>query len=135
MTVRIVSPGANSDICSTQRTRVPLRMATSPLSGCTRPFRISSSVDLPEPLGPIIPMRAPSETVNEIARKSGSTPYRLESPCALIIGGNVLAVLPESVSVRITAARRDYVLPSDYLFLPDCFLPFPAKSRSQNCYD
>jgi hypothetical protein len=28
--------------------------------------------------------------VNEMSRKSGAAPYRLDSPCALIIGGKVL---------------------------------------------
>ena len=59
-------PARNSETCETQLGAVPLRMATSPLSGSTRPERISSSVDLPEPFGPIRPMRSPSETVNEI---------------------------------------------------------------------
>ena len=50
---RTSRPAANSETCATQLSRVPLRTATSPLSGFTRPARISSSVDLPEPFGPI----------------------------------------------------------------------------------
>ena len=34
-----------------------------------------------------MPMRAPSDTVKEMSRKRGETPYRLDNPCALIIGG------------------------------------------------
>src|SRR5580700_6164514 len=72
-------------------------MATSPLSGLVFPHRISSSVDLPDPFGPITPMRSPSDTVNEIFLNSGATPYRFASPWALIIGGNSLGLLPPLV--------------------------------------
>src|SRR3954449_13445288 len=67
--------------------RVRLRKATSPESGSSSPARMRSSVDLPEPLGPMSPMRLPSETVNERSRKSGTAPKLLVIPCALIIGG------------------------------------------------
>src|SRR6266436_2824994 len=103
ITERIVSPGANSDICNTQLTRVPLRIATSPLSGFT-PFSIARSVDLPEPFGPMMPMRSPSDIVKEISRKSGATPYRLDSPCALMIGGKFLSVLLEVQRFKNTVA-------------------------------
>ena len=85
-TERTVRPRANSETCVTQARRVPLRTARSPLSGFTRPYRISRSVDFPEPFGPIRPMRSPSETVNEIFLKSGATPNFFERSCALIIG-------------------------------------------------
>jgi len=98
MTERTVAPGANSETCATQAsTRVRLRTATSPVSGLHAPRRISSKVDFPEPFGPISPMRSPSETVKEISWKSGSAPYRLESPCAVIIGGKRFGFLPQSV--------------------------------------
>jgi len=42
---------------------------------------------LPEPLGPISPIRSPSETVNETSWKSGFAPKDFEIPCALMIGG------------------------------------------------
>ena len=71
-----VSSGANSEICGTYAKLVRLRMATFPLSGSMRPERISSSVDLPEPFGPIRPMRSPSDTVKEISWNSGATPNR-----------------------------------------------------------
>jgi uncharacterized protein len=38
----------------------------------------------------MMPMRSSSDTVKEISRKSGATPYRLDSPCALMIGGKLL---------------------------------------------
>jgi hypothetical protein len=57
------------------------------------PMSISSSVDLPEPFGPITPMRSPSETVNEMFWKSGAAPYFFANPCALMIGGNFLGLL------------------------------------------
>jgi hypothetical protein len=66
ITDRTVAPCANSEFCATLLRRVRLRIATSPVSGATRPYKISSKVDLPEPFGPIRPIRSPSETVNEI---------------------------------------------------------------------
>ena len=93
ITERTVSLASNSEICETQLSFVPLRMATSPLSACTPPCRISIRVDFPEPFGPIRPMRSPSDIVNEIFRKSGATPYRLDKPCALIIGGKLWGLL------------------------------------------
>src|SRR5712671_3377022 len=62
-------------------------MARSPLSGSMRPEMIPSSVDFPEPLGPIRPMRSPSDTVKEIFWKSGVIPNFFEIPLALTIGG------------------------------------------------
>ena len=74
ITERMVAPGGNSETCATELRRVPLRIATSPRSGNTRPDRISSSVDLPEPFGPIRPMRSPSDTVKEISWNRGWLP-------------------------------------------------------------
>src|SRR5580693_7848884 len=42
-------------------------------------------------------MRSPSDTVNEIFLNSGATPYRFDSPWALMIGGNSLGLLPPLV--------------------------------------
>jgi hypothetical protein len=58
----------------------------------TRPCKISKSVDFPAPFGPIIPIRSPSETVNEIFRNKGATPYFFDNPCALSIGGKFPAL-------------------------------------------
>src|ERR1700723_331143 len=92
-TERTVSFPANSEACVTQLSRVPLRTARSPLSGFTRPYKISSKVDLPEPLGPIRPMRSPSDTVNEIFLNRGATPNFFERSCALMIGPELLNLL------------------------------------------
>jgi hypothetical protein len=64
------------------------RTAMSPLSGLTSPARIRSNVDLPEPFGPISPMRSPSETVKDMFWKRGLAPKTFEIFCALTIGGN-----------------------------------------------
>jgi hypothetical protein len=40
-------------------------------------------------------MGSPSYTFKELSLKFGATPYRLESPCALMIGGKLLVVSPE----------------------------------------
>src|SRR5208283_45663 len=105
ITVRIVSPGANSEICRTALSRIPLRMATSPLSGITWPYSIASKVDFPDPLGPMIPMRSPSFTVNEIFLNSGSALYLFDSPCALIIGGKCLALPCWSETIFLLVSR------------------------------
>src|SRR5580765_6027783 len=73
--------------------RVRLRIARSPLSGSMRPERIPSRVDFPDPLGPISPIRSPSDTVNEISWKSGVSPKFLEIPLAFTIGGKAGLVL------------------------------------------
>jgi hypothetical protein len=82
--------------------RVRLRTATSPESAEIKPARIFSSVDLPDPFGPIRPMRAPSETVKETSRKSVVAPNAFEIPWALISGGILLyqdiATTPFSIS-------------------------------------
>src|SRR5207249_11290580 len=92
-TGRPATPSTSAEICATVLSRVPLRIATSPLSGLMRPMNISSNVDLPEPFGPITPMRSPSDTVKEIFWKSGAAPYLFDSPCALMIGGKFLGLL------------------------------------------
>src|SRR5688572_17689018 len=67
--------------------RVRLRTAMSPRSGLIRPSRICRSVDFPAPLGPINPIRSPSDTVNEMFSKREVSPNDLEICCALISGG------------------------------------------------
>jgi hypothetical protein len=49
---------------------------------------------LPEPLGPIRPMRSPSDTVKEMSVNSGALPYLFESSCVLMIGGKFFGLLP-----------------------------------------
>src|SRR5215469_3132816 len=68
-------------------------MASSPLSGCSIPARIRRSVDFPEPLGPISPIRSASETVKEIFSKRGVAPNAFEILCALMMGGNGYGLL------------------------------------------
>src|SRR5689334_23029250 len=87
-------PGRKSEICVTKLRRVPLRIATSPLSALVFPYRIPSNVDFPEPFGPMTPMRSPSDTVKEIFLNRGAAPYLLDSPWALISGGKFLGLLP-----------------------------------------
>ncbi len=50
-------------------------------------------MDFPDPLGPISPIRSPSDTVNEMFWKSGVSPNFLEIPLAFIIGGKVELIL------------------------------------------
>src|ERR1700691_6267271 len=87
---RTVSPDLNFESWSTQLNRIRLRTAISPLSGLTSPATIRSSVDLPEPFGPISPMRSCSETVKEMFWNRGLAPKAFEISCALMIGGNDL---------------------------------------------
>ncbi len=88
ITERAVAPGMKRESCSTQARRVRLRNDTSPLSAAISPARILSSVDLPDPFGPIRPMRSPSEMVNETFWKSGFAPKAFVISCALTMGGN-----------------------------------------------
>ena len=88
MTERTVAPASNRESCSTQASRVRFRNDTSPLSASTSPARIRRRVDLPDPFGPIRPMRSPSEMVNETFWKSGFAPKAFVISCALTMGGN-----------------------------------------------
>ena len=59
--------------------RSRLRAARVPDDGGSRPARIFSSVDLPEPLGPTRPTWSPSKTPSARPSKSGAAPKALES--------------------------------------------------------
>ena len=61
-----------------------------------------SSVDLPEALGPISPMRSRSLMTNEIPSKSGVAPKRFDRPWALSMGGKKLQKSFAGVMSRIT---------------------------------
>jgi len=49
-------------------------------------------VDLPEPFGPIRPMRSRSLMTNEISSKSGVAPKRFDKPWALSMGGKYFRI-------------------------------------------
>src|SRR5664279_2073483 len=50
------------------------------------PARIPSSVDFPEPLGPMTPMRSPSEITKLMFWKRVVAPKRFSNPCPFKIG-------------------------------------------------
>ena len=105
ITERTVAPGWNRESCSTQARRVRFRNDTSPLSGATSPARIRRRVDLPDPFGPIRPMRSPSEMVNETFWKSGFAPKAFVISCALTMGGNeVRSPRDVDVCLRVSVA-------------------------------
>jgi hypothetical protein len=89
-TDRTVAPDMNFESCSTWLTRSRFRNAISPSSGVSSAAKIRNKVDLPEPFGPMRPMRSPAVTVNETFWKRGLAPKAFEIPCALMIGGNGL---------------------------------------------
>src|SRR5208282_236495 len=89
ITDRTVAPILNRESCSTQARRVRLRNDTSPLSGATSPARIRSRVDLPDPFGPIRPIRSPSEMVKETFWKRGFAPKAFVISCALTMGDDI----------------------------------------------
>ena len=60
--------------------RVSLRTVRMPVSGSSKPAMIFSSVDLPEPFGPINPSRSPSEMCMEMLENSGAAPNDLPAP-------------------------------------------------------
>src|SRR6201986_1471952 len=72
------------------------------------------SVDLPEPFGPIRPMRSPSETGNATSRKSGADPKAFVRPCAFKIGGisSSLLVYAQCDVAHVTAGilQRDLTI-------------------------
>ena len=101
----------------------PRRLVTVPASGCSSPARMRSSVDLPPPLGPSTPMRAPAassrsrpgehlaaaERLRDAARRQQRDGrYELSSVVALQAGVDRLlrdiAVLP-AVDVDLLALR------------------------------
>jgi hypothetical protein len=43
-----------------------------------------------------------------MSRKSGAAPYRLDNPCALMMGGKLLVVLPQLRSFQNTVATREF---------------------------
>src|SRR6202030_312164 len=89
--------------------RIRLRTAISPSSALSVPARIRSRVDLPDPLGPMSPMRSPSETVKETFWKRGSAPNDFAMLLTLISGGNdVLA--PEVCLEIIRKEEEDAVV-------------------------
>ncbi len=55
-----VAPAGNVSCCGRYPSRTLRRASIEPASGCSAPARIFSSVDLPEPLGPISPVRSAS---------------------------------------------------------------------------
>src|SRR5580765_4561997 len=65
-----------------------------PSSGCSMPARIFISVLLPEPLGPIRPVRSVSSKEIEIPLNRGRTPKALESN--LQFRSNVMSEIVES---------------------------------------
>src|ERR1700756_5108918 len=68
--------------------RIRLRTAISPSSALSVPARIRSRVDLPDPFGPMSPMRSPSDTGKETFWKRGAAPKAFEMLRILISGGN-----------------------------------------------
>ena len=60
------------------RARVPRRVVISPASAVSAPVRMRSSVDLPPPFGPMIPMRTPGST-------SKSSPSRISREPKLFV--------------------------------------------------
>jgi len=98
------SPESNFESCSTKLNLRRFRVASSPPSGLTLPVRIRRSVDFPEPLGPIRPIRSPSETVKEISRNSGFPPNDFVIPCALIISGTTR--VSKSCCLRLSGSAR-----------------------------
>jgi hypothetical protein len=52
-----------SRLWSTKAICAVLPITTSPLSGCSMPWIMRNSVDLPAPLGPMMPTMAPAGTL------------------------------------------------------------------------
>ena len=85
-TCRTVTSDGNVGSCSTNPKRSRLRTERVPADGSSRPARIRSSVDLPDPLGPMSPMWSPSKIPNDEVleerarcRRPSSAPGRREA--------------------------------------------------------
>src|SRR5262249_32660493 len=90
------SPGSWNTV-ATVRGSGPLTglpaMTMRPLSGATRPPSMPSSVDLPQPDGPMIVQNSPSPTESETSRSASTAPddvrKRRARPSIAISGGRV----------------------------------------------
>src|SRR5215469_11412321 len=97
------------------------------MSGCSVPARIRSSVDFPEPLGPISPIRSASETVKETSSKSGFAPNAFEILWTLMIGGNGYAPQHfEVIKKRVPELRSHRISPSRLATGPPVASPPPS---------
>jgi len=67
---------------------------------------------LPEPFGPISPIRSPSDTVKETFWKSGVIPYCFDRPWALMMGAKLIDVLckPKAASAEGQNGARHFWL-------------------------
>src|SRR6202040_431610 len=125
ITDRTVVPDSKRESCSTQARRVRLRNDTSPLSAFTSPARILRRVDLPDPFGPIRPMRSPSEMVKETFWKRGFAPKAFVISWALTMGGNDLRS-PLDVDVFRVSVEEDRRCA--YWAMTFCFKSFAARA-------
>ena len=70
--------------CVSMPTRVPRISEMVPSSGSICPAMRRKSVDLPEPLTPIKPMRAPCWSVSDMSFRTDFMPKDFDTPCTVI---------------------------------------------------
>ena len=81
-TVVSASRSSPSTICGRWASTSPRRRVTRPASGVSRPTRIRIKVDLPPPLGPSTPIRAPASTSRSAPRRIARPPKDFVRPRA-----------------------------------------------------
>src|SRR5579885_1268698 len=86
--------------------RASFRAERAPESGGRSPARICSSVDLPEPLGPMRPRRSPSARLREISWNSGRAPKETPMPEATRRTGACRSLIAEGLH-RVEAGGFD----------------------------
>ena len=79
---RSASRSSPSTICGRWASTSPRRRVTVPAFGVSSPARIRISVDLPPPLGPSTPIRAPASTSRSAPRRIARPPKDLVRPRA-----------------------------------------------------
>src|ERR1022692_3936080 len=100
--------------------RMLRRMETVPESGSRRPERILSSVDFPEPLGPMSPRRSPSEIPSEMFSKSIREPKLLEREEKM-----------SRMNIEELALRTEGEFPHDSSMACSHKMPTPAVPRPE----
>ena len=78
-----------------------------PLSGCTMPLMIFTSVDLPAPFSPISPWTRPAEKLSETLSRACVLPKRLLIPVRLS------SAWVEAAAVKSATSRKDHLFGKD----------------------
>src|SRR5687768_3931412 len=79
---------------------------TFPRSGFSKPVRISSSVDLPQPEGPTIATNSPSRIFSSMPLITGKWPVRVENPFQMPLAEMLPPITPSHFVELIELAQH-----------------------------